>query len=345
MIRITMAFAAGLTLAGAGVSWASTIAWSQFAGDGSRARILSAQPDGHGLRTVSHPDKHFYDIDPSISPDGGSVAFERDDGKAETSAIGVAEADGTTEDALDLGCDDSCAGDLTPGWLPDGSRITFTPVIGPFDLPGETAHSAVLYTANPDGTDVQRLSEPGIDGVYEDYHARWAADGSYYIFTRVRNAGFKIATFRADPDGSNAARLTPWKLGSDLPDLSLATSGPLKDLIVFETYGTGAPKGETSNIATVPADCGSIAECRNAIHYVTHRGSGKVASFNPTWSPDGSEIAFVHYEERGRHEVPTGDIWTSRPDGSHRQVVSDSPRFDFRPDWGLDDPLRKAAPR
>jgi Tol biopolymer transport system component len=333
-IRIAVAFAVGLSLVVADASSASTIAWSQFAGNGLRARIVSAQPDGTGLRTVSHPDKHFYDIDPAISPDGGEVAFERDDNKTGTSAIGIAEADGSAEDVLDLGCDDPCAADLTPGWLPGGERITFTSVVGPFDLPGETAHSAVLYTANPDGSDVERLSEPGIDSVYEDYHARWAPDGSYYIFTRVRNEGFKIATFRADPDGSNAQRLTPWHLGSDLPDISLATSGPTEDLIVFETYGTGAPKGETQNVATVPADCTSVSECRDAIRYVTHRGAGKVASFNPTWSPDGSEIAFVHYKDQGPDQIPTGDIWTVGADGTGKHVVSDSPRFDFRPDWG-----------
>ena len=57
-------------------------------------------------------------------------------------------------------------------------------MIGPFDLVNDSAHSAVLQTSTLDGSDPERLSEPGIDGVYEDYFARYSPDGSYIVFTR-----------------------------------------------------------------------------------------------------------------------------------------------------------------
>jgi hypothetical protein len=55
-----------------------------------------------------------------------------------------------------------------------GRRIVFTRVVGPFDQVKESARSAVLHTAKLNGSGVRRLSEPGIDGVFEDYQARFS---------------------------------------------------------------------------------------------------------------------------------------------------------------------------
>jgi Tol biopolymer transport system component len=180
---------------------------------------------------------------------------------------------------------------------------------------------------------MRRLSQPGIDGVYEDYRARYAADGQYLIFVRVRNSDIKSAVFRMRPDGSDVRQLTPWEVDADEPDLSLAVDGPTKDLVAFETFGHGPPDGSQQDIATVPATCRPLAACTGEIRYVTHNGSGPRTSFNPSWSPDGKRIAFTDalFPQDG---PAIGDIWTVRPDGSGRQQVSRSPRFEFRPDWG-----------
>lgn len=138
-----------------------------------------------------------------------------------------------------------------------------------------------------DGTGLRRLSEPGIDGVVEDYNASFAPNGTYLTFVRVRNQDLKVAIFRMAPDGSDVRQLTPWRLGGDLADVLPATSGPTEDLIVFETFGTGAPDGLTQDIATVPATCSSLADCTSKIRFVTNNGTRPRASFNPTWSPDG----------------------------------------------------------
>jgi hypothetical protein len=42
-------------------------------------------------------------------------------------------------------------------------------VVGPFDLVNESVRSAVLHTVKLDGTGLRRLSQPGIDGGFEDY--------------------------------------------------------------------------------------------------------------------------------------------------------------------------------
>jgi Tol biopolymer transport system component len=309
------------------------IVWTHNAADSPRAQIVSARPDGRHLRKLTHPKKHNFDIDAQISPDGATVAFERDHG--DKSVLGLVDADGQNERSLDFGCTDPCGADLAPTWLNTGDRIVFTRVVLPFDQVNHSAHSAVLHTGLPDGSDVQRLSEPGIDGTYEDYHAHFSPDGSYIVFVRIRNSDLGVAVFRMSADGSGVRRLTPWRLDADLPDLSLATSGPTKDLIVFETYGMGAPEGKNQNIATVPSTCASVSDCRNQIKYVTDYGAGRAAGFNPTWSPNGRRIAYTLFKsDDDDHPCCVGDIWTIRPNGSHRKPVSQSPSFEFRPDWG-----------
>jgi hypothetical protein len=138
------------------------------------------------------------------------------------------------------------------------------------------------------------------------------------------------------PDGTHVRRLTPWRLDADLPDVSTATHGPTKDLVVFETFGHGPPEGSQQDIATVPATCFPLADCTSKIRYVTNNGAGPATSFNPAWSPNGRRIAFTNVlPPPGPDSPPIADIWTVRPNGKDRQRVSHSPRFEFRPDWGV----------
>lgn len=331
---VLAAMLVGLLTASTVASAETRIAWSRADEAGKRNQIVAANADGSGLRPVTRVEKGVFDIDPVISPDGMQVAFERDRPRPEIFEVGVVDADGGNERIIDLGCVDPCTGALMPSWLNDGSRLFYTPIFAPFDAPNDSAHSAVLHTAGPDGAGVQRFSQPGIDGVYEDYHARFSADGSYLVFVRIRNADLHVAIFRMDADGSDVRRLTPWRLDADLADLSLAAGGATKDLVVFETYGMGAPKGSSQDLATVPAACPSPAECRRQIRYLTDNGDGPVAAFNPSWAPNGRRIAYVRFIDGDRDTPPVGDIWTMRADGRAKRPVSTSPRFEFRPDWG-----------
>jgi len=325
--------------AAAGGQDQSRIVWSRVPASQDRQQIVSAEPDGSDLIQLSHPKRKFFDIDAQVSPDGSQVIYDR--GTDEDPARGgpppqfiLVGPDGENQQVLDLPCTDPCVFDATPTWTPTAGRIAYTPIVGPFDGPNGSARSGVLQTSALDGSDPLRLSEPGIDGAYEDYSARYSPDGGYVVFTRVRNKPFAVAAFRMDVDGSDVQRLTPWRLQGDLADISPATSGPTKDLVVFETYGTGAPRGKTQNIATVPSTCASLKECRSQLRYLTHLDHGPGARFNPSWSPNGERIAYTKFRGN-RHECCVGDIYTMSAAGSHQNPVSTSPLFEYRPDWGV----------
>jgi Tol biopolymer transport system component len=279
---------------------------------------------------LTNPPTGSKDLDAVISPNGTTILFERDlpDGSTQIRIVG---SDGLGEHAIDLGCTFPCAADLEPAWSPNGRQILFQRVKFPFDPTTGDASSAVLWAARLDGSGVHRVSEPGIDSVFEDSHPRFSPRGDYLTFVRFRNTDHSTAVFRMRPDATHVRRLTPWGLDADLPDLSQARSGPTKDLVAFETFGPDVPAGR-SGIGTVPATCRSAADCAGKVRFLSHDPAGGGGSSNPAWSPSGDQIAFTLVPPGAG--PPAADIWRMRPDGSHRRQVSHAPQFEFRPDWG-----------
>ena len=242
-------------------------------------------------------------------------------------------ADGRGAHVVPVSCANPCIGLDNPGWTPSGRYITFTRVLGPIDPVSQSARSAVLYIARPDGSGMRRLSQRGIDGVYEDYHARFATIGKYLIFLRLRNRDGKTSVFRMRPDGSDVRQLTPWAAGcrrtGPVAGRPRTDEGPrgLRDLRARRAQGIRA--GHRDRAGRLHP----LAACIREIRYVTHNGAGPGESFNPSWSPGGRRIAFTSALFLPG-KPPAGDIWTIRPDGRGRQQVSRSARFEFRPAWG-----------
>ena len=224
---------------------------------------------------------------PISRPTAPRSYLKRDLRNGKDAQVVIIGADGKNEQVLDFGCVDPCADDVAPTWSPGGDRINFTRVVGPFDLVPDSARSAILWSALSDGTDIQRFSEPGIDGVYEDYFARYSPDGSYIVFTRVRNDPLTrrhsawtstAPTSPADPVGHRRRPRRPLT-GDERPDHG---PGRVRDL------RHGAPEGKSQNLATVPTTCASPSACKTKITYLTHLKHGPRARFNPSWSPNGS---------------------------------------------------------
>jgi Tol biopolymer transport system component len=303
------------------------IVWSQFVAGTSTAHLVVSGPHGENPAVISHPPTGAQDIDPKVSPDGRSVTFERDfsDG---TTGVELVRISGANEHQVSLGCTDPCAADLTPTWTPDGRHLVFTRVIGPFDQPNGSARSGVLWTADLHGDHLRRLSQPGIDGAFEDYNASFAPKG-YIVFIRVRNSDIKSAAFRMNPDGTGIRRLTPWSIDADELSVSPARYGPTADLVVFETFGHGTPDGVAAAVGTVSAIKGPAS-----VRLLTSPKALPVQHFNPGWAPNGKRIVYVRFAFDDATQTATGDIWTMVWDGRDRRPVSQSPLFEFRPNWG-----------
>ena len=311
----------------------SFLVWSRFDDfKTGTARLVVADHHSRRVRTLTHPPAGVRDIDPRVSPDGRQVLFERDSGAASVAQAWLVGIDGRGERRLDLGCVDPCAGTNTPSWTPDGRHVLYDRVSGPFDASGGAA-SAALWKANLNGRHNKRFSDPGLEASTEETDPTFAPAG-YLVVLHGRKDGHS-AVFRLRADGTHPHQLTPWSLDADLPRVSPATSGPSRDLVVFETYGRGAPEGASvdQQVATVPATCRSVADCTSKITRLT-RSARPAADFNPSWSPRGRHIAYVHFSYDEAHPPAVGDIETMRWDGAHKRPFSEDPRFEFRPAWG-----------
>jgi Tol biopolymer transport system component len=326
--------AAGLVLAGV---WAvpsssaadapSVLVWEQFAADFSSAHVEIADASGEHPRALTDPGPGFYDGEPQLSPDGEHVLVERGDpsGHAQVVVVNVRRG---TQRVIDTGCDDPCVDDILPTWLPDGRHIAFTRVVGPFDPVTGNAVSALLFSETLHGGRLRRLSEPGIDGVYEDNAARFSPDGRSAVVARIRNADLQIALFRLDLDGRPATQLTDWNLGADEPDYSPALHGPTTGRVVFETHG-GPLGGAFNDLATAPAFCAPLARCTASTRLLTDNATSGTRAFGPTWSADGRRIIFAEVAPGGQ-----SDLWTIKADGSDRRRLTNSPEFELSPDSG-----------
>jgi hypothetical protein len=150
------------------------------------------------------------------------------------------------------------------------------------------------------------------------------------VWSRIATHGQNQKLVTAAPDGSGLLQLThPPNRQFDID-----SSGPTKDLVIFETYGHETPPGESSNVATVPTTCTSLSDCKHQITYLTTYHNGVRAAFNPSWSPDGTRIVYTEFKGTD-DDCCKGDIYTMDANGKHRTAVSKSPLFEYRPDWGV----------
>ena len=277
------------------------------------------------------------------------IAFISDrDGNAE---IYVMNADGTEQNRLT----DNDGADGPFAWSPDGSRICYV---------SERVGFIGIYVMDADGTH-QRLLTQIRDN--EETRPVWSPDGRKIAFSAYSETSYEILVMNAD--GTNLVNLTH-SPGDDFdptwsPDgshIGFATRETLLDGSLYRAVcsmtagGVGIETLEsTTCYGPIVEECASIrgtiwSPVDDAlIAYVraypgsqysqivtTYRGMLTAAdqrNFDPSWSPDGSKLAFVSNRD-GTHEV-----YIMESDGSNQTRATFSAGGGFgamRPGWSPD---------
>lgn len=280
--------------------------------------ILMVRPDvgeGHLLLTVraEHPD---------WSPDGKRIALVAEPTE-DVSEIWTVNPDGTDAKTLVACAAAPCVGFAGPAWSHDGKELAFMRYIQPAAKAFEDDQIAIEVLDLATGaTRVVAMSPVVANANYVEYISpRWSPDGKQIVFTVMRYPvpptdenilSSSIAVVKADGSEVDAPRIltTPALFGS-YPDWS-----PDGQSIVFNTYPIGSFQDTTKaqNLYTIRPDGTHLTR-------VTNFGENDVRAVEPTWTPDGRRIIFVHIAP------DPNDPWGSRrialidADGSMSSLV------------------------
>ncbi len=243
---------------------------------------------------------------PAWSPDGSRIAFNSDrDGDRE---IYVMNSDGS--DVVQL--TKNSIVDLGPSWSPDGKKIAFKS--------GSSLLNTGIYVMNADGSDIKSLADPH---AYISNQA-WSPDGSKIVFSTERNGEQEIYVMNS-ADGSNKRRLISpaYSKGYKMDDCKPAWS-PVGDKIVFYSFRHGYHE-------TTPG----TYEVNGEIYIMDPDGNNLVRLTNdpyhtdyvPSWSPDGTRIAFASKRD-GDYEIYVMDA-----DGTNVRKLTSNTKKDTGPSW------------
>ncbi len=208
--------------------------------------------------------------------------------------------------------------DADPAWSPDASRLALAAVTE------DGGDDYELYISTVGG----HISGPLTDNAYDDLSPTWSPDGRYLAYVAYPDDGDDAEIFVLPLDGDEPGepiRVTD----NDFEDILPAWS-PVEGemLLALVSDRDGDLDVYLMDISCVETDEGCTTDPE--VELLTRNAA---ADTDPSWSPDGSRIAFA--SDRG--EGGDFDIWVMNRDGRDREAITeDREADDVHPTWAGD---------
>ncbi|MFG0274026.1 MAG: TolB family protein [Phycisphaerales bacterium] len=242
------------------------------------------------------------DFDPVVSRDGSMLVYSSTQ-HSRTADIYRKPTDGRAITQLTM----DPANDVMPAISPDGSRVAFA---------SDRAGSWDLYVMNSEGGQAVQLTS---DASHE-LHPTWSPDGKHIAFCRLGEVSGKWELWVVESNNPGVRTFLGYGL---FPEWS-----PVDDKIAFQR---SREQGDRFfSVWTVDF------ENSQAMNPTEIASSPVAAIVNPTWSPDGSFLAFATipnpthaYGEQPRY----ADIWITHLDGTGRANLTGGSFVNLSPTW------------
>jgi len=309
--------------------------------EGGSHAIYVVRSDGRGFDNLITNVLDYGDY--AWSPDGSGLAVTAYC-SATCTDIFFVSANGKTRRRLTHG---GLSGGVA--WSPDGKRIAFGRTRDPVNGP------EVTYVMRANGTGLHRLTKHPLDGVVS-----WSPTGKELMIDAVAAGIYVISA-----DGSNLHRLTA-NNNDGLPvwspdgrkilfirnSYSRKTSLSRETLFVINPDGNGAtklftgtlrigdpgswsPNGKLIVFGGASANCDSLTTPRGCEAIFVMRADGTslrrltpywAVSRVPSWSPDGTQIAFTGSRLDDNGDDNEGSIYLMQSNGTRRHLLLRQPR-------------------
>ena len=227
--------------------------------DGNEEIYLAGTSGAAPVRLVSSPAD---ESGIAWSPDGSRIAFVSGAElmSARNAEIYVVDLATLAPGAAPARLTSNQAGDYSPAWSPDGSRIAFV---------SERDGNADIYVMNADGSAPTRLTS----NAWRDTRPAWSPDGSRIAFV---SGDERTDIYVIDADGSGQVKLT--------------------DSFATDQDPAWSPDG--TRIAFVSGDMNAEIHVIDANGSENRRlTSASGLDVSPAWSPDGRTIAFRSHRD------------------------------------------------
>ena len=213
--------------------------------------------------------------------------------------------------------------DFFPAWSPNGQWIAFAG-IGPGDA------AASLYLMRPDGSSRTPLTHCS-QASCAPSNPSWSPDGTKIAFWEGSADGSTCASngdcasiYVINADGSGERRLGDGFYPSWSPDGTK---------IAFVSVDAAASQGSTGR-STCGNNVSNFEGCEGILSVMAADGTGAkrlgVAGTAPTWSPDGSRLAYQHLTQ----VYP--QIFVMAADGTGSHAITDPTMASNQPAWSPD---------